>query len=394
MPQSTSKTAFILPQPDAKLKAHSDQLTRKILARIRTEGPISFHDYMEMALYEPGLGYYSAGMTKLGPHGDFITAPELGPLFARCLAQTISAAAGILGSYSIMEVGAGSGALAGDLLDALSGNPPAKYLVLERSADLIERQRDLITLRHPELSARVEWLVEPPADFCGIIIGNEIVDALPVERFTISEGVIHQLMIGALDGRLAQMTRPAPAELSRQVARVIPGKHAKLAGPYESEINTYLPAWLAGLTSGLTRGLVILSDYGYPRGEYYYEQRNRGTLLCHYRHRAHDDALFWPGLQDITASVDFTALAEAGEAADLDLLAYTSQAGFMIAAGLMDVMTDPELLDERGRIAQANQVKQLTLPSEMGERFQFMLMGRNMPADLPGMAGPDFCYRL
>lgn len=394
MSKSRSKTAFILPQPEARLKVHSDRLTQSIRRRIGNGGPISFHDYMEMALYEPGLGYYSAGMAKLGPAGDFITAPELGPLFARCLAQTITAAAGILGSYCIMELGAGSGVLAADLLDALQDHPPANYLILERSADLADRQHSLLRHRHPEYFGRIQWLQKPPAEISGIIIGNEIVDALPVERFVIVGDSILQSMVDDVGGKLTATTRPAPARLAAQVERVIPFEVASSKVPYHSEINTYLPAWLNGISAGLKSGLLILSDFGYPRKDYYHPDRNRGTLLCHYRHRVHDDTLFWPGLQDITASVDFTALAEAGDVAGLDLLAYTSQAGFMIDAGLMDVMTDPEQLELRERISQANQIKRLTLPGEMGERFQFMLMGRNMPADLPGMKAPDHRYRL
>ena len=388
------KTAFILPEPDVKLKVHSEQLSLRILRRIRQQGPISFHDYMEMALYEPGLGYYSAGMAKLGAGGDFITAPELGAVFARCLANTITAAAQSLASYSILELGAGSGALAADLLDALADKPPAKYLILERSADLAERQRRLLEERHSEYISRIQWIQEPPADFNGIILGNEIVDALPVERFVIQDGTICQSMISSEDDTLVETRRPAPDELSAMICNAFSADPAMLNSPYQSEINTYLDAWLLGISEGLHSGLIILSDYGYPRSDYYHEERNRGTLLCHYRHRAHDDALFWPGLQDITASVDFTALAGASEAAGLDLLAYTSQSGYLIDAGLMDVIADLEDMDERARLECANEVKQLTLPSEMGERFQFMIMGRNMPADLPGMNGPDLFYRL
>lgn len=388
------KTAFILPQPETKLKEHSARLTASILHRIGKQGPISFHDYMEMALYEPGLGYYSAGLAKFGRDGDFITSPELGPLFARCLAQTINAAATCLGEYSVLELGAGSGALAADLLDSLANNLPANYLVLERSADMADRQRKLLTQRHPGYFDRVQWLSQPPAQFDGIIIGNEIVDALPVERFIISEGSVLQSMIGEESGQLTELTRPAPEQLEAQILRLVPAELLSQPGSYRSEINLYLPAWLRGVTGGMKSGLVILSDYGYPRRDYYQPDRNRGTLLCHYRHRAHEDALFWPGLQDITASVDFTALAEAGDAAGLDLLAYTSQAGFMLDAGLAELMDDPEQLGDHARLEQANQVKQLTLPGEMGERFQFMLMGRNMPGNLPGMNGPDYCHRL
>ena len=264
----------------------------------------------------------------------------------------------------------------------------------QRSADLAERQRRLLEERHSEYISRIQWIQEPPADFNGIILGNEIVDALPVERFVIQDGTICQSMISSEDDTLVETRRPAPDELSAMICNAFSADPAMLNSPYQSEINTYLDAWLLGISEGLHSGLIILSDYGYPRSDYYHEERNRGTLLCHYRHRAHDDALFWPGLQDITASVDFTALAGASEAAGLDLLAYTSQSGYLIDAGLMDVIADLEDMDERARLECANEVKQLTLPSEMGERFQFMIMGRNMPADLPGMNGPDLFYRL
>lgn len=388
------KTAFILPQPGPELKEHSARLAEKILDRISVDGPVSFHDYMEMALYEPGLGYYSAGMTKFGREGDFVTAPELGPLFARCLGRTVNAAASHLGAYSVLELGAGSGRLAVDLLDCLSANPPETYFILERSADMRDRQQQLLNERHPGFSDRVQWLQQPPASFDGIIIGNEIVDALPVERFSLAAGEVRQCLVGEQAGRLQELIRPAPADLARQVTGALPVAIDSYPDDYQSEINLYLPAWLDGITRGLGSGLVILCDYGYVQKEYYHPERSRGTLLCHYRHRAHDDALFWPGLQDITASVDFTALAEAGTAANLDLLAYTSQAGFLIDAGLPEMLEDPSRLDERGRLTQADQVKKLTLPGEMGERFQFMLMGRNLPGDLPGMNGPDYRYRL
>jgi SAM-dependent MidA family methyltransferase len=333
-------------------------------------------------------------MAKLGPGGDFITAPELGSLFARCLAQTISAAGTQLGNYSVLELGAGSGVLAADLLDALQGNLPERYLILERSADMVDRQRSLLRDRQPDFHERIQWLQEPPANFTGVIIGNEIVDALPMERFVIADGSILQTMVGEAGGELQELSRPAPAGLAEQVSMVLPQDLMTSAGPYQSEINPHLASWLHGIASGLDSGLLILSDYGYPRREYYHPDRNRGTMLCHYRHRAHDDALFWPGLQDITASVEFTAVAEAGVATGLDLLAYTSQAGYLISAGLENAMTDPEQLDGRGRLVQAQQIKRLTLPGDMGERFQFMLLGRNMAEDLPGMTGPDLRYRL
>lgn len=399
MPSPVTHQDSILPEPSADLKLHSARLVAVLSQRIKDNGPLSFAEYMEAALYQPGLGYYSAGLHKFGAEGDFITAPELGDLFARCLASSFTAVATELiagdDTYDFLEIGAGSGVLAVDLLKHLDPLPK-RYLILERSADLREQQRLRIESHCPKMLERVQWLDAPPTDFRGIAYANELIDALPIERFRISDDVIQQQFVELDNDRLALSWKTANNSLTNEVNSLQTTLRQPLAQAYESEINLLLAPWLGGLLENMEQGLLLLSDYGYPRSEYYFPDRNQGTLICHYRHRAHPDPLFWPGLQDLTAFVDFTAVAEAGDGVNgWELAGYTSQADFLLDSGLGELMQGEPLDNFQAQLELANQIKKLTLPAEMGTRFQFMGFSRGLGKQLiPGFGGTDWRHRL
>jgi SAM-dependent MidA family methyltransferase len=389
-------THNILPEPPDELKQLSESLCLRIRAELGDDGMMPFSRFMEMALYEPGLGYYSAGLHKLGESGDFITAPELGPLFAACLARQVVEIADELCHYDILEVGAGTGQMAADLLMSLPPDRlPGRYLVLERSADLRRVQQDRISASVPELADLVEWLDQPPGeDWQGVLLANEVLDALAVERFQIGEDGVEQLCITLRDGHFSWARRNAPAALQQAVAHTMTSSSIEFQPGYRSEINLHMADWLGSVTHRMTRGLSLFIDYGYPRREYYSAERTDGTLMCHYRHRAHDDVFFWPGLQDITAWVDFTALAEAADIHGLDVEGYSSQSMFLIACGLDRVLAEHALADPDGGLAINSQARQLTLPGMMGEKFQVMGLGRGLTTPLTGFSLQDLRYRL
>lgn len=371
----------MLPEPDDDARAHSSRLCELIAREIAAQGPMPFQRYMELALYAPGLGYYAAGAQKFGAAGDFITAPELGSVFAETLAETLATTLRQFAAPVLMELGAGSGALAVDLLDALARRDalPARYLILERSADLRQRQRERIAVALPGLADRVDWLDQPPAQpFDGAIVGNEVVDALACARFVTGENAIDEIAVDWSDGRFVETpiaARPAVRAAFEQVAADLP---APLPPGYTSELIPELAAWLAAVSAPLRRGLVLLADYGYGRPEFYRADRDAGTLICHYRQHAHADPYWYPGLNDLSASVDFTALAEAGARCGLDLVDYDNQSGFLIGAGIEKIYAHLDTLDDRARLRITAQIKQLMLPGEMGERFKVMLLGRGV----------------
>jgi SAM-dependent MidA family methyltransferase len=387
----------ILPEPPAELKQLSVALSERLRADIAAHGPLSFAVFMDRALYEPGLGYYSAGLHKLGQSGDFVTAPELGELFAACLARQVGELAPALQHYDILEVGAGTGKLAVDLLRALPPErSPERYLILETSADLRRVQRDHIAAYAPDWMERVTWLEEPPATaWRGVLIANEVVDALAAERFRISAEGVEQICVTVRGAAFDWAFRPAPIELENAVRQVESGLGRALPIGYRSEVRPRLGAWLDALTARLHTGLALFVDYGYPRREYYLSERTDGTLMCHYRHCAHDDALFWPGLQDITAWVDFTALAEAADDCRLEVVGYNTQAMFLLGCGLEAVLAEQS--DGRTDVGLAlnAEARQLTLPGNMGERFQVMGLARNLGSEsLAGFSLQDLRYRL
>lgn len=381
-----------LPPPPDHLRRLSEKLSALIRDEIRDQGPIPFSRYMEMALYQPGLGYYSAGLHKLGAGGDFITSPELGSLFAACLARQIVEVAHQLGEYDILEVGAGSGHLAADVLQSLpAGRLPGRYMILDRSADLKEVQRERMSSLAPEISLRVEWLDRPPDHpWRGVLLANEVIDALAVERFLITDGSAEQMCVVDSENGFEWVSRPAPMEL----ANALTDLGVEFPAPYRSEINLHLGPWLEAMTASLKQGLALFIDYGYPRREYYLDQRRDGTLICHYQHRAHDDVFFWPGLQDITSFVDFTRLAEAADHCGMQVAGYTSQALFLLGCGLGEELTAQTALSQDGGMALNAQARQLTLPGMMGERFQVMGLVRDLGFEPKGFSLLDLRHRL
>ena len=384
-----------LPEPSADERAHSDRLLRQLREQIAAHGPMPFAQFMERSLYAPGLGYYSAGKTKFGEAGDFVTAPELGELFARCVMNAVAPVLGTLGDEAdFLELGGGSGAFAEAALKAFaaSGVLPRRYLILEPSADLRERQRERLAAALPvELHARVEWLDRPPEqDWRGVLFANEVIDALPATRIAMKGGEVYEEHV-ALDGegRLMRVDRPADALVAGAVRHVERDLGADFADGYRTEILPQLPYWLQAVAGSLEAGVMLFIDYGYVRREYYQPERRDGTLMAHYRHHAHADPLWLPGLNDLTASVDFTALAEAGNSAGFGVAAYLPQAQFLIASGLQEAFEAVQAVatDEVTRYRLAQEVKRLTLPDQMGERFQAMLFARGLdmlplPAEL------------
>jgi SAM-dependent MidA family methyltransferase len=375
---------------------HSAAVQRHLAALIDAAGGwLSFERFMDGALYAPGLGYYSAGAHKLGAGGDFTTAPELSRLFGACVARQC---AEVLSSFArgvIFEIGAGSGRLAVDVLSRLEtlGQLPAHYWILEISADLRDRQRRRIEQQLPHLRARVDWLDAPPdVPFDGVILANEVLDALPVQRFHWWGDRVDEMGVALEGGRFVSASRPADAALTEVCARLKDG--LAWAPGYMSEYCPRLAAWTASVTRSLHAGVALWFDYGLPRSHYYLPERRLGTLLCHFGQRAHDDPFLYPGLQDITAWVDFTLLAEASRAAGFELAGFATQGYFLAALGIdqeMQLLADGSA-EQFARLA--NQAKQLMLPGEMGERFKAMAWLRNWQRPLAGFALQDLRHTL
>lgn len=381
-----------LPAPDPAARAHAQAVLDHLRQLIVAEGPLPFERYMQQCLYAPGLGYYSAGSTKFGAAGDFVTAPELGELFARCVAQALAPVLAAVGpAAQFLELGGGSGAFAEVALRALAemNALPQHYLLLEPSADLRQRQRERLqaALAH-DVFARVAWLEQPPSQpWRGVLFANEVADALPATRFAVRGGEVFEECVG-LDrhGALQRVDVPADAVLTDAVHQL----QAQLPGAwpdgYRSELRPQLPAWMVSIAGSLEAGVMAFVDYGYTRREFYQPQRSDGTLRAFYRHRMHADPLHLPGLTDLTASVDFSALAQAGINAGFDLVNYLPQSRLLLGAGLPQAFegafaTAP---NEVARLALAQQVRKLTLPEQMGERFQAMLFARGLdPVPLP-----------
>jgi SAM-dependent MidA family methyltransferase len=381
----------VLPEPTPEERARNAALAAVLRAEIDAAGgALPFARFMELALYAPQLGYYTGGKHKFGPEGDFITAPELGKVFARCLARLC---APILEATrgDILEAGAGSGALAAELLLELErlGALPGTYFILELSNELRARQRETIATRAPHLTARVHWLdTLPTTGFRGVVLGNELLDALPVERFRVQNGNAIRLGVGTENEHFVWRELEADAALRARVAEL------KLADGYESELGLAAEGWVRSIAERLEQGALLLIDYGFPRAEFYHPDRRQGTLMCHYKHRAHADPLMYVGLQDITAHVDFSAVARAGIEAGMELLGYTSQALFLIGCGLDEVAATLMQGDDRTRLTVANEIKKLTLPQEMGELFKVIALGRGLATPLRGFAVQDRHERL
>lgn len=384
-----------LPLPDPVAQAHSVRLQKIIAEEMEAAGGLlSFARFMELALYAPGLGYYSGGSLKLGGEGDFITAPECSPLFARCLARQVAQVLTALGEGDVLEVGAGSGVMAADLLESLAAVAclPSRYFILERSGELRARQQALLRKRLPHFFDRVVWLTRlPKSGFRGVVVANELLDALPVHCFTLAEEGIAELYVKR-DSEQWQwcLGTPSTAELAERIETL--RCDLNLAVGYSSEINLAAEAWIRSIADILAAGMLLLVDYGFARREYYHPERANGTLMCHYRHRAHGDPFILVGLQDITAHVDFTAMAEAGYGVGLGVAGYTTQAAFLLAAGITQLLDNAT--DDTTRLEQAQWVKKLTMPHEMGELFKVLALTREVDEPLLGFTLRDLRDRL
>ncbi len=373
-------TAQTLPLPDDAALAASRRLLDRLAAELAVNGNwIPFARYLELVLHEPGLGYYAAGARKFGAGGDFVTAPELSPLFGRALARQVAQV--LQPGDAVLEFGAGSGALAGQLLGELD----CPYFILETSADLRDRQRQ-------RLGERVQWLERMPQRFRGVMLANEVVDAMPVHAVAWRGDGIFERGVCANEGQLAWSLRPAEGAVLA-AARTL-AIEPPTSGAYESEIGLIAPTWIRLLARALERGAILVADYGFPAHEYYHPQRSTGTLACHYRHRVHGDPFYLPGLQDITAHVDFSALARAAGAGGLDVLGYANQAQFLINCGITELLEKEDPADTKRYLPLVSAVQTLLAPSEMGELFKFLALGRGVGAPLLGFASGNRAHAL
>ena len=382
-----------LPEPGAEAQQSSRALSRRIAAEIAAAGGwLPFVRYMDLALHCPGLGYYGGGARKFGGHdagGDFVTAPELTPLFG----QTLATQVGEIMAASrpmVLEVGAGSGRLAADLLPALAdqGQLPDRYLILELSGELRARQHQTLAQAVPNLLERVAWVDDLPERFSGCVLANELLDAMPVHAVAWRAGGLMERGVELHGDRFVWAERPASTALCAAAAAL------PVTAPFESEIGLVAASWVAEWGRRLEAGALLLIDYGLPRHEYYHPDRDRGTLRCHYRHRSHDNPFWWPGLSDITAHVDFTAVAEAGHGAGLDVLGYTSQANFLINCGLGERLALRRAQDESSALRAAGAVQTLISPNEMGELFKVIALGRGIEQPLRGFTRGDRIHAL
>lgn len=375
-----------LPTPSPEALAHSTALVHHITDVIhQTDGWISFAHYMELALYAPGLGYYSGGSAKFGAAGDFVTAPEISPLFGRSVARQVAQVLQTCGG-DVLEVGAGSGRLACDLLHELAALDclPEHYYILEVSADLRERQRIAILQQAPQMLERVRWLDTLPDTFTGCVVGNEVLDAMPVNMVHWMQDTIFERGVTWVDNAFMWRDQALLAGRLQDVANAI-----DVPADYVSEINLAASAFIKSLAQCLQRGALLLIDYGFGEREYYHPQRNRGTLMCHYRHHAHDDPFYYPGLQDITAHVDFTAIAVAGIEAGMRLGGYTSQAQFLINCGITELLACTSANDVASYLPQAAALQKLMSPAEMGELFKVIALCRDIEIQLLGFSQGD-----
>ncbi|WP_319380929.1 SAM-dependent methyltransferase [Thiomicrorhabdus sp.] len=389
-----------LPLPTTDAQAHSEQLRHLIAKQIKRHGPMSFSKYMQMALYTPGLGYYASGLPKIGALGDFITAPEVSPIFSRCLARQSAQLLTEMAQPNILEFGAGSGVMAKDILLELSasGQNLERYYILELSADLKQRQQQTLKQHLPEaLYQKVVWLESlPTSPISAVVLANEVLDAMPFERLRIEPDRALQGFVDYDESNAEfvwdyqTITDHSLQKFANQLIKHI-GKVSDLG--YETEINLNLSPWIKSLASVITQGALLLVDYGYTRQEYYQAARVMGTLRCHYQHRAHQNPFFYPGLQDITAHVDFTAIAEAAYNNGFRVAGFTTQAHFLMASGLLEMSVDPDMeLSEQIRTAQ--QIKTLTLPDEMGETFKVIALTKGIEKSLIGFSIRDLRHQL
>jgi SAM-dependent MidA family methyltransferase len=389
----------MLPELNEAEAAHSAALLARITRHISEAGGfIDFETFMNLALYAPGLGYYSAGSTKIGAAGDFTTAAEMSDLFARCVARQCAQVLLLTPGGSILELGAGTGRMAAAVLRELAALDalPEHYDILEVSADLAERQRQRLAALPQELRSRVRWLQQPPATpFHGVMLANEVLDALPCRRFVARAASFEELGVTRAPNGLAWATRPADAVLTTAVRELNAALGAPLAPGYASELCLLVEPWIASLAASLSRGAMLLFDYGLPRAQYYHPDRSGGTVSCHFKHRVHFDPLIHLGVQDITAWVDFTRVARAGQAAGLAVLGFCTQSGFLLGTGIDELLREAQDAVEHARLS--GEARRLLMPGEMGEAFKLLALGRGIDVplvsfthqDLTDSLGPD-----
>ncbi|SFP67149.1 SAM-dependent methyltransferase, MidA family [Nitrosomonas cryotolerans] len=389
-----------LPTPNEAALQHSHAAQQAIQAEIRAADHwISFAHYMEHALYAPGLGYYSGGTTKFGSAGDFVTAPEISSLFGRALAQQAQQILRLIEQAAILEFGAGSGKLALDLLLELEkqGCLPEKYFILEVSAELRQRQRALFNDQAPHLVSRLHWLEQLPSTFDGLILANEVLDAMPVHLVTWRDNQLFERGVACQNETFTWQERPLLKGTLFEIASKLTlqvNRNGNQNQPYTSEINLAVRPFIHSLADMLRQGAIILIDYGFGNNEYYHPQRNQGTLMCHYRHHAHDDPFYLPGLQDITSHVDFSAVVEAIPHTGLEFLGYTTQAHFLINCGITEILAQTSAEDIHAYLPQANQLQKLVSPAEMGELFKVIAMGKHIDQSLIGFRSGDKSHLL
>ena len=389
-----------LPEPNEAAKARSQQLTERIRQHLNRTGSLSFADYMQRALYTPNLGYYANGLPKIGDQGDFITAPEISPIFSHCLANQAQQILETLSEKNILEFGAGRGTMAKDILLHFIENdwPLDHYFILELSADLKATQQATLKAALPdEWYQKVQWLERlPKQPLQGVILANEVLDAMPCERLKFEPDQVSQAFVTfdetqqAFQWDYRPITEPS---LLKQANALLPYIGEPDHKGYFTEINRHIAPWLQSLSDLLTQGLVLLIDYGYVRQEYYQPARHMGTLRCHYQHRAHSDPFFYPGLQDITAHIDFTAVAESGFDAGFKVAGFTTQAHFLMGSGLLQA-NPPHDAEITEQLKFAQQVKTLTMPDEMGESFKVIALTKETDIPLIGFSYRDLRHQL
>lgn len=381
-----------LPPPSLEARVHGEQVLAHITAAIDEAGGwISFADYMGVVLYAPGLGYYSAGARKFGAAGDFVTGPELTPLYGAAVARQLEAALAATSTRDIIELGAGSGALAASVLGELARRDavPVRYRILEVSAELRTRQRESIAAAANTSGVDVEWLDRLPATIEGVVVMNEVLDAVAPRVIARRDGAWFERGVAWQHDALQVAERPLDDARVRSIAE----RRFPAGGDYVSELNPAAEALVATIARRLGVGALLIIDYGFPQREYYHAQRRDGTLMGHYRHRASADPLLWPGLADLTAHVDFTAMAETAERAGLRVAGFATQASFLIGCGILDLLGAVGATDSIDYMRAASAVQLLVSPAEMGELFKVLLLARG-DAAIASLAVTDMSHRL